>query len=100
MLTFVVGNHKHLANAEYSTGEVQDDIANAPAHCALSTPVQVGLWYVLDQGDEQLHIGADVEEVEILQDGSKRKNQRDCYQQSDRAEEDLAYSRDRLRPSL
>jgi len=63
-IIIVVSNEDHLEYTEGSTGEIEDDVPNAPAHSAFAPEVHVSLWHVLDDRDSQLNVGAVVEEVQ------------------------------------
>jgi len=43
ILTIVVGDEEHLQDAEAAPGEVQEDVPNAPPHCAATPTVHPGL---------------------------------------------------------
>jgi len=60
----VDADEEHLEDGKGAPGEVQQDVADAPANCTLSSVVHVRLGHVLDEGDAELDVGA---EVEVLQ---------------------------------
>ena len=76
-IVIVVGDQKHLEHAQSSSCEVEEDVPDAPTNCTFSSEVHESLWYVLDQGDPQLHVGAVVEEVQPHDDRADGEDEDD-----------------------
>ena len=95
-LTIIVRNDEHLCHAQRSSRAIQDDVANAPAHGALSQVVHVGLRRIFDQGDEQLDVGAEIEEIDPEDDFAEGHEQADGEEAADQGNKDLAGARYRL----
>ena len=68
-IIIVVRDQEHLKHTQCSSREVEEDVPDAPANGAFSAEVHESLWYVLDQGDPELYVGAVEEEVQPYNDG-------------------------------
>ena len=64
----VVSDQEHLEHAQCSSCEVEEDVPDTPTNGTFSEEVHESLWYVLDEGDPQLHVGAVEEEVQPYDD--------------------------------
>lgn len=53
-----------MKHREYTTGEVQKYIANAPADGRFPLVIVKGLWHVFDEGNRKFHVAAVVQEIE------------------------------------
>lgn len=76
-LTVVVGVEHHLKHWKGSTGEIEENVADAPSHCAFSAIVHHSLWDVLDERDSQLDVAACVKEVKPVPDTKHSDTKRD-----------------------
>lgn len=83
----VVGDEDHLEDAEGASGEVEEDVANAPTNGTLASEVHVGLGDILDQRDPELHIGAVEEEVQPGDDTDAGEDEGDDDEDEDGSED-------------
>ena len=118
-IIIVVGDDKHLADAEDASGEVEHDVADAPSDCALPAVVHIGLFvdkggivkrlafrmqllsasylgHILDECDGKLHIGAGIHKGQPCDhrpdaEADEHYEQQCCYgQESFAVEADLS----------
>ena len=96
----VVRQQKRLEKTERTPGEIEENVANAPSEGALPPVVHEGLREVLDECDEELDIGAQVEELEPVDHRRQRHDHGDGEEDEDTEDDKLAKPRNGLICSL
>lgn len=66
--TIIVCVDQHLEDRKPATGEVEENISDAPSTGALSAEIHECLWHVLDQRDAQFYVATRVEKIEPVYD--------------------------------
>ena len=92
----VVGDQDHLHEAGQAATQVQQDVTHTPAPGALMPVVCPGLRNVLDQSDDQLEGGQDVEGGEPGGGSGQGEADRDDDHQTGDNKEDATWDGDRL----
>ena len=92
----IVSQEERLHDAQTASGEVQEDVSDAPALSALPLVVHDGLGEVLDERDEELDVGAQVEELQPVDHRGQGQDHGDGEEDEDPEDDQLAYPRDGL----
>lgn len=96
----VIADEEHLDDGERSTGEVEDNVSDAPTHSALTSVVHVRLGHILDESYPQLDVGTEVEEREprqLRQQGADQAGAKEQEYQDQDTDTEAGYT---LVPSL
>jgi len=96
----VVRDDEHLSHTESSSGEVKQDVPDAPAGGRLAAIVHNSLGNVLDERDEEFDVRAHVQKVYPLEERRESEADRHSEKDSDGCADDPTRHRHRLTSSL